>query len=971
MKWLPWTVRILAVFAVQLTVFAPPADADGFYAYYAKIDSGEEWEQYSLTGDHADVVVRLGDAGKLVFWRASSYLPFWKGANGMWYLDEIVARGGDGPEERPDRINQYSYVRIIENTPEKVVIHWRYMANFNPEPDLSVTRPDFGDVGFDGVVHEIFTITPDGAVIRAIRRGRPRFDDFNEANNVSVQNLQLSADGIEETGFKEAQLSRASAAPIEGAPVRAGAIEAPILHLSFDEGLDPGGDVARDAMSGAVASVHGNKSLWKRGVSGTALGFDGYASKVVLPHDEAPMLDDALTVEAWVAPGAYSVSTWSGIVLQSTWEPLVNERFHYDGIYWGARQLGEKIADGYFLGIDEFGHAGFQAVVDGEPVAVASEESLGLHEWSHVAAVLGGGHLTLYVNGIPVDSRGATGRLTPSDGDFFVGMNDDRIQYIPKHTVRPYSAFPSSLGFDGLIDEVKVYARALSHDEVWRSYESLKPTVPASDMEPRVLPGLPGDIPQSFGAYYTKLKYHDLWDNMWRTSPWPDIVVKFDDMPTSVVFWRGTTYGASYVTENNRWVGDQSIELTDWRWANKPTGTNSTCEHMMDRQCRFGHVRIIENTDARVVVHWRYASCDANYKHPNWDRTNGWGVWTDEYYTIYPDGTSIRHVDSNGATDHYFDPPSSIHFSAVQLFFQAGTTPKDNLQEQAVTLANLAGETAHADLATGSLDREIKGSLIETINLKSEYKVFLGFKPLPEGVTWQGGWERPEMQDVEEVDDDSGEDEAGTDWDWEVGRWGDSWRAVGLEPEWGEGLGEADFVDDSELLTGPWNHWPASQFLADGRNCTAADRFSSAELNVSAGGDRSSEIMYGLTNEDIRALIPRVKAWCFPAPVADNGRVRKHGFDQGQCAYVFTALSDSFYFTLHGTKETPIHNPCFVIKNWRKASAAARLTIDGEEVQPGPNFRQGTFHDTDGTATCVIWLRYDATDSRIFAINRD
>jgi hypothetical protein len=49
------------------------------------------------------------------------------------------------------------------------------------------------------------------------------------------------------------------------------------------------------------------------------------------------------------------------------------------------------------------------------------------------------------------------------------------------------------------------------------------------------------------------------------------------------------------------------------------------------------------------------------------------------------------------------------------------------------------------------LDREIEGSLIEAINLKSEYKVFLGFKPLPEGVTWQGGWERPEMQDVEEV----------------------------------------------------------------------------------------------------------------------------------------------------------------------------------------------------------------------------
>jgi hypothetical protein len=235
-----------------------------------------------------------------------------------------------------------------------------------------------------------------------------------------------------------------------------------------------------------------------------------------------------------------------------------------------------------------------------------------------------------------------------------------------------------------------------------------------------------------------------------------------------------------------------------------------------------------------------------------------------------------------------------------------------------------------------------------------------------------GGWERPEMQEEEEEEEeDHGEDGAGSEWDQEVGQWADSWHAVGLEPERGEGTAEPDFVDDSELLTGPWNHWPGSQFLADGRNCTATDRLSSAEFNVTAGGDRSSEIMYGLTNKDIKALIPRVKAWCYPAAVADNGRVRKHGFDQGQCAYVFTALSDSFFFTLQGTKERPIHNPCFVIKNWRKADATARLTIDGEEVQPGPNFRQGTFYDTDGTATCVIWLRYDATDSLIFAINRD
>jgi hypothetical protein len=933
-------------------ILIPQAQAEDLHAYYTKIDSGEAWELHALTGDYADVAVRVPGRGELIFWRASSYLPHWKTAKGLWYLDELVPRSGDGPPMRPDRINQYAYVRIIENTSEQVVVHWRYVPNFNADPDLSVTQPDFGNVGFDGVVHEVFTVTADGNVMRTVRRGRARLDDFNDPGNVTTQNLRLTTDGVTAGSLNQGKLSGAQPQPIEGAPLVQTGGTAPALHLSFDEGMNAAGDIARDTVSGAEATVLGNKSLWKQGVSGTALGFDGYAAKVILPNSDAPTLTDAFTVAAWAAPGAYSVSKWSGIVLQSTWEALVNENFIFDNHDWGHRQLGEKIASGYFLGIDEFGHVGFQTVLAGKTVAVVSKEPIALYTWAHLAAVVGGGTVTLYVDGTAVDSQEATGALTPSDGDLFVGTNDDRIEYVPKHTVRPYSTFPSTLGFEGLIDEVKVYTRALTEDDVRSAYRSYDGNVGAPDLEPRVLPGQPEDIPQRFGAYYTKLKYHDLWDNLWRTSPWPDIVVKFDDLPTSVVFWRGTTYGANYVTENNRWIGDQSIELTDWHWDHKTTGTNSTCEHMMDRQSRYGHVRIIENTDARVVIHWRYASVDAHYKRPNMAQTDGWGVWTDEYYTIYPDSTTIRYVNSNGATDYYFDPPLSIHFSALQFFFQAGTTPEDNIKKQAVTLANFEGDTAHADFATGSLTKEIVDPHIETINLKSDYKVFLAFKPYPAGERWKGPWE--EGWEIEAVDEEADEEEEAADaraeWDMEVGQWADSWRAVDLEPEWGEGWQEGDFVDQSGLLVGPWNHWPVSQFLSDGRNITAADRMSSAEMIVSATGDRSSEAMYGFTDDDITTLIPRAKSWSSPPAIVNNGRVRQHGFNQGQRAFILTALSDSFNFTLQGSEATPINNPCFVIKNWRNADAKAQVSIDDEVIAPGPDFRQGTFYDTDASS---------------------
>ena len=66
-------------------------------AFYGRVNSGETWELVAEVGPHANVVVRLGDDdGKLVFWRGSSYLPYWETDDGRWYVEEMVARQGDG-----------------------------------------------------------------------------------------------------------------------------------------------------------------------------------------------------------------------------------------------------------------------------------------------------------------------------------------------------------------------------------------------------------------------------------------------------------------------------------------------------------------------------------------------------------------------------------------------------------------------------------------------------------------------------------------------------------------------------------------------------------------------------------------------------------------------------------------------------------------------------------------------------------
>jgi hypothetical protein len=121
---------------------------DDFGAYYSKVITGEDWETYDRTGDYADIIVDYGKQnGKFIFWRGSSYLPYWEPANGdKVFVDEIIERSGDGTETMPDKTNTYSRVSLIENTSEKVVVHWRYLPEFSgTNPHLGVLAVNFVD----------------------------------------------------------------------------------------------------------------------------------------------------------------------------------------------------------------------------------------------------------------------------------------------------------------------------------------------------------------------------------------------------------------------------------------------------------------------------------------------------------------------------------------------------------------------------------------------------------------------------------------------------------------------------------------------------------------------------------------------------------------------------------------------------------------------------------------------------------
>ena len=399
----------------------------------------------------------------------------------------------------------------------------------------------------------------------------------------------------------------------------------------FDDGLVANRGEAREMVKGTICSVTGNKALWKKGVSGTALAFDGYFSKVELPKAKAPALTNELTVEAWVALGAYPWND-AGIVHCSAGSPIGPEDYKHG--YRDPYTYRPWKMEGYMLGVDPYGRPIFK--LNGQQVGggvleskdtVPARDMLPTYRWTHLAGTYGNGRMCLYIDGRLVVSEPASGRVVLPDRNTLIGLNGDaqRVSDPVSHSKRAANNnLPLVYGIEGLIDEVRIHAQSLSGEEIRGSFEAFCPppaAVTGPDLERRILPGtVTGQPAAKFGASCETLKFHELWDNLWRPDPYRDIVVRFDTLPGRVVFWQGINFGSGWVTENNKWMADQSWEIG---------GPHGCAEHMADKRGRFNHVRLIENTDARVVVHWRYPCVDVGYV------SGGPGNWTDEYHTIY------------------------------------------------------------------------------------------------------------------------------------------------------------------------------------------------------------------------------------------------------------------------------------------------------------------------------------------------
>ena len=424
-----------------------------FGAYYTRKNVDEEWHLLSRTDEFADVMVRFpGSSRELVFWRGSSFLPYWNTGEKHVAFEEIIPRKGDGPAGRPDKVNRYSHVRIIESKPERVVVHWRYMPQMpeNVGPD---NLPDQTQL-----VDEYYVVFPDQTVVRSVLAGQSRYEDWRASAPGQLFRYKLTEKGVGKLpgqsadkelmmrvmGFADEKVHVVKPAPIRQLPA---GMPKPLTRFSLDEGK---GVSTVEGVSTTNLPIEGHAAHWCAGVSGTALMMDGYTSRVAMDIDLSDKVDRNLTLDSWIAIAAYPWNTC----------PVVQQvKIGDDGL---------KEENGFMLAVEADGTASMWVTIGDQRVELKGEDVLPRFRWIHLTGVVEAGDdkstVRLYLDGkLAKETTGPGGKIS------LPGKQPLRLaRGVKRMPARPVGRgqYPTDYSFEGLIDEVAVYPAALTKEQI-------------------------------------------------------------------------------------------------------------------------------------------------------------------------------------------------------------------------------------------------------------------------------------------------------------------------------------------------------------------------------------------------------------------------------------------------------------------------------------------------------------------------
>jgi len=228
-----------------------------------------------------------------------------------------------------------------------------------------------------------------------------------------------------------------------------------VAYWSFDEGK---GKVVRDAITQKddyINYVFNNAIYkppsdpqWKNfGIKGNSLLFDGFSTWIKRDADEFVKIDDALTIEVWVAPRAYGYGDGGKL------SALVD-------------QHNSREKEGFVLGIYRHGSWAFEAGIGDQWIEVwVHDKPIEKYKWSYVVVTFdkNKSEINLYLNGEKVAfARTPQGKpINVCTRDLLIGKNNESVRL---------AAFDLNM-FNGLMDELRIYKKALTSEEIKIRFE--------------------------------------------------------------------------------------------------------------------------------------------------------------------------------------------------------------------------------------------------------------------------------------------------------------------------------------------------------------------------------------------------------------------------------------------------------------------------------------------------------------------
>ena len=271
----------------------------------------------------------------------------------------------------------------------------------------------------------------------------------------------------------------------------------------FDEGM---GQVAVDwSGQGNHGALQGDPQ-WAPGQVGDALEFDGSDDFVDCGANEIFNIDTNITVMSWIKVQQFD-KNWQAIVTKGDNSWRLHRSNNTDNIAWGTSGL--------------------------DPTDITGSINVNDGEWHHVAGVYDGTQKILYIDGNIDISANTTGSIDGSTYHVNIGEN----------------AQQTGRNWTGLIDDVRVYSRALTMDQIketmrgeldlaWDPSPGNGSTVYIADATP--LTWSPGDFATEHDVYFGTDKG----------------AVNNADASDTTGIYRGRQSGTSYIpSEGIAWGG--------------------------------------------------------------------------------------------------------------------------------------------------------------------------------------------------------------------------------------------------------------------------------------------------------------------------------------------------------------------------------------------------------------------------------